>query len=188
MNNKPLFQSAVKLSFMIKILFTLLLSPLMITAQDPKPSYTNDTLYATCGYKFYKGQTLHFAKGTGKKGQFKYVTILNDIAVSSLANNSIVVRELNNVAVTPLDVGYVDIVGAIVFKDGSKGTIELHMAFDQAIENAPNLPGELVVPTHFRNSSRVILHQQLNKLFKLYASGAINKTEYEVQKNKLLKQ
>ena len=173
---------------MIKILFTLLLSPSLLSAQDPKPSYKSDTLYTTCGYKIYVGQTLHFAKGTGKKGQFKYVSMLNGISVGSLANNSIVVKELRNVAVTPLDVGYVDIVGAIVFKDGSKGTVELHMAFDQAIENNPNLPGELVVPLKFRNSSRVMLHQQLNKLFKLYASGAISKTEYEVQKDKLLKQ
>lgn len=173
---------------MRKILLALLLSPLMLAAQDPKPSYNNDTLYTTCGYKIYKGQTLQFEKGTGKKGQFRFINITNGIAAASLKNNSIVIRELKNVQITPLDVGYVDITGTITFKDGSKGTVELQMAYDKAIENDPNLPGELVVPVEYRNSSRVILHQQLNKLFKLFASGAISKTEYEAQKKKLLEQ
>ena len=173
---------------MIKVLFTLLLCPLMATAQDPKPSYTNDTLYTTCGYKIYKGQTLHFTKGTGKKGQFRFITIMNGIPVSSINNNSIAISELKYVKILPLDVGYVHIIGSIIFKDSTKGTVELQIAFDKAIENDPNLPSELAVPPEFRNSSRVILHQQLNKLFKLYASGAISKTEYETQKNKLLKQ
>ena len=173
---------------MIKLLFTLMLSPFFVVAQDPKPSYKNDTLYTTCGYAIYKGQTLHFAKGSGKKGKFRHITMLNGIPVSSLINNSIVVRELKNVAVTPLDAGHVDIIADIIFKDGSTGKIELRLAYDKAIENDPNLPTELVVPPEFRNSSRVLLHQQLNKLFKLYASGAISKTTYEAQKNKLLEQ
>jgi hypothetical protein len=173
---------------MIKLIFTLLLSPLMSAAQDPKPSYKNDTLYATCGYTFYKGQTLHFAKGTGKRGQFRYVTIKNGIATGSLANNSMVVKELKNIEITPLDIGYVDLTGTIIFKDGSTGVVEIHLAFDKAIENDPNLPSELAVSPEFRNSSRVILHGQLNKLFKLYASGAISKTAYEAQKKKLLEQ
>jgi hypothetical protein len=173
---------------MIKVLFTLLLSPLLSAAQDPKPSYQADTLYATCGYKFYKGQTLHFAKGTGKKGKFRYVTITNGIAATSLINNSIMVKELKNVQISPIDAGYVEIIGNIIFKDGSKGAVEIHLAFDKAIENNPNLPSELAVPPEFRNSSRVILHRELNNLFKLYASGTISKTDYEAQKKKLLEQ
>lgn len=173
---------------MIKVLFTLLLSPLLAAAQDPKPIYKNDTLYTTCEYKIYKGQTLHFAKGTGRKGQFRYITVKNGFAPTSLVNNSIVIKELKNIVLWPLDAGYVDIVGSITFKDGSKGIIEIQMAFDKAIENDPGLPSELSVPPEFRNSSRVILHQNLNKLFKLYASGSISKTEYESQKNKLLEQ
>ena len=173
---------------MIKVLFTLLFSPIILAAQDPKPAYKNDTLYTTCGYKIYRGQTLHFAKGTRKKGQFRYISIKNGIAVGSLTNNSIVIKELRNIVLWPLDAGYVDIVGSITFKDGSKGIIEIQMAFDKAIENDPGLPSELTVPPEFRNSSRVILHQKLNKLFKLYVSGIISKTEYEAEKKKLLEQ
>ena len=173
---------------MIKVLFVFLLSPFIGMAQDPKPSYKNDTLFTTCGYKIYKGQTLQFEKGTGKKEQFKYVTIKNGIATSSLINNSIIVKQLKRIVITPLDVGYADIVGTIIFKDGTTGTVELQIAFDKAIENDPNLPSELGVPSQFRNSSRVQLHQKLNTLFKLYASGSMSKTAYEAQKNKLLEQ
>lgn len=171
---------------MIKVLYTLLLSPLIMTAQDPKPVYKNDTLYATCGFAFYKGQTLHFAKGTGKKGQFRYVTITNGIAPGSLKNNSVVVTALKKVDITTPDAGYVDIIGSIIFKDHSKGKIEIHIVFDKAIENDPGLPSELTVPTEFRNSSRVILHRELNRLFNLFATGAISKTDYETQKSRLL--
>lgn len=160
----------------------------MIVAQDPKPSYKNDTLYTTCGYKIYKGQTLHFAKGTGKKRQFRYVTVKNGITPGSLINNSIVIKEIKNIVLTPLDVGYIDVTGTVIFKDSSKGTVEIILAFDKAIENDPKLPSELIVPSEYRNSARVILHQKLNELFKLYTSGAITKTAYEAQKIKLLEQ
>ncbi|MFZ1370220.1 MAG: SHOCT domain-containing protein [Ferruginibacter sp.] len=173
---------------MIKVLFTFLLCPLMLPAQDPKPYYKNDTLYATCGYAFYKGQTLHFAKGSGKKGQFRYITIKNGFAAHSLINSSMLIKDLQNIQITPLDVGYVDIIGTVIFKDSSKGNVVIQVAFDKAIENDPNLHTELVVPPQFRNSSRVILHQQLNKLFTLYASGSISKEAYEAQKSKLLEQ
>ncbi len=174
---------------MLRLIFTLLLSPLMSTAQealDPKPSFENDTLYTTCGYKIYVGRTLQIGNGTGKKGKFRHITITNSIAYSSLANNSILVREIKNVKISPLDAGSVDLTGTIVFKDSSISTVLLQLNFDKAIENEPHLPSELIVPAEFRNSSRVMLHQKLNKLFKLYVSGALNKTDYEAQKKKLL--
>ena len=172
---------------MTKILLLILFSPLIISAQDPKPDYKNDTLYTTCGYTIYKGKTLQIGTGTGKKGQFRHILIKNDIAINSLVNNSIVVTELTNVKLWPLDAGYADITGTFIFKDSTSGTVELKIAFDRAIENNPNLASELAVPPEFRNSSRVILHQKLNVLFNLYTRGALSKTEYETQKDKLLK-
>lgn len=157
-------------------------------AQDPKPTYKDDTLYTTCGYKIYRGQTLQFGKGTGPKGKFRYISIKNGIPAASIINHSIIVKELKNVNLSPLDFGHVDIIGTIIFKDGSKGAIELHLIFDKAIENASDLPTELIVPPEFRNSSRVLLHQKLNTLFKLYVSGALSKAAYEAQKNELLEQ
>ena len=155
-------------------------------AQDPKPTYKDDTLYTTCGYKIYRGQTLQFGKGTGPKGKFRYISIKNGIPAASIINHSIIVKELKNVNLSPLDFGHVDIIGTIIFRDGSKGAIELHLIFDKAIENASDLPTELIVPPEFRNSSRVILHKELNTLFKLFVSGVINKVEYEMKKQQLL--
>jgi len=86
-----------------------------------------------------------------------------------------------------MDDGYAGIYGIITFKDNSKAIIQIQLAYDKAIENSPDLPTELAVPAEFRNSNRVILHRQLNELFKLFLSGAISKKEYEERKTKLLR-
>ena len=175
-------------SFMRKILFILLLCPLLSVSQEPKPLYKNDTLYATCGYKIYKGLTLQFGNGTGKNGKFRYIKINNHVSYAALVNNFIVVTEMKKFWVSRADIAYVQITGAIIFKDNSKGAVDMDIAFDLAIENSPGLPGELLVPAEFKNNRRVILRNQLNRLFKLYTNGTINKTEYESQKKKLLEQ
>ena len=46
--------------------------------------------------------------------------------------------------------GYIEIIGSIVFKGGSKGYIDIHMAFDKAIEGFPGSPAELVVPEELK--------------------------------------
>lgn len=171
---------------MKKLIFILLVYPLTTAAQEPKPVYTNDTLYTTCGYTIYVGRKLQFAKGTGKHGKFRFISIKNGIPAASLVNNSIIVSGMKNFKLAAPGEATIDITGAIVFKDGTKGSIELHISFDRAIENIPALPTELEVPASFRNSSKVLLVQELNKLLKLYAIGAINKTDYEAQKKSLL--
>ena len=70
-NNKSNTQHFV----MKKLLLFILLSPTLLIAQKLVPRFENDTLYTTSGYNFYKGQTLTFAVGTGKKGKFKSVKI-----------------------------------------------------------------------------------------------------------------
>ncbi len=171
---------------MKKLFSILMLSPLMLLAQDPGPVYTPDTLFTTCGYKIYSGRTLQFAKGTGKKDKFRFIHIKNGIAESSLTGNTVLVKEISGFKRTAPGDGSIDVTGTITFKDSSKGTIEIEMMFDRAIENVLELPGELVVPDEFRNNSKVRLVHELNKLLKLYAVGAINKTDYESQKKKLL--
>ena len=173
---------------MKKLGFILLLFPLLLPAQEPKPSFKNDTLYATCGFKIYKGLVLQFGKGSGKKGTFRFIKIKNGVSYHSLAENSITVREVKNFGVTEPGTGTIEITGTIIFKDNSKGIIELEMYFDRAIENSPDLPDELIVPTQFKNSSRVNLLNELNRLFNLYKNGQITKADYEEQKKKLLEQ
>lgn len=173
---------------MKKVLLILLFFPLVLPAQEPKPSFKNDTLYATCGFKIYKGCTLKFGKGSGKKGTFRFIKIKNGVSYHSLAQSSIMVREVKNFGITEPGTGTIEITGTIIFKDNSKGTVEIEMSFDKAIENLPELPSELIVPVEFKNNSRVRLSKELNRLFNLYKDGAITKADYEEQKKKLLEQ
>ena len=68
------------------LLFTLLLCPLLSTAQDPSPKYENDTLYTASGYKIYRGHTIEFANGMERYGRFKFVSVKNNILSTSLKN------------------------------------------------------------------------------------------------------
>ena len=93
---------------------------------------------------------------------------------------------MKNFGISVLGNGYIEIVGTFTFKDGSKGYIDIHMAFDRAIENSLNLPSELIVPDEFRNKAVMSVADELKKLNKLYLDGILTKEEYEVEKKKLL--
>jgi hypothetical protein len=173
----------------MKCIFILLLAlPVAAFAQPVHSRYVNDTLYTSSGFRIYEGQTLHFGNGTGRAGKFKYINIKSETASASLANNSIVVKKLKNYGVSVLGNGYIEIIGKIVYKDGSKGSVDIHMAFDRAIEDDPNVPGELIVPDEYRNKRQSIVADEIEKLEKLYQKGTITKEEFEAQKKKLLQQ
>jgi hypothetical protein len=133
---------------MKQILLSLLVSPLLATAQN-KSRFENDTLYSSSGFKIYKGQTLHFGKA-GSAGGFKYMTIKNGVAERSLENNSITVRELSNFSRSLPGYRVIDITGSIAFKDGTQGSVVVNLAYDQAIGS--RLSGafrELILPESF---------------------------------------
>ena len=151
---------------MTKLLFAIFVCPLFALAQNAKPRFENDTLYTSSGYKIYKGQTLQFGKGTGKNGTFRFIIFKNGGTSSALQNASILIKELKNFDISSWANGYslyelttygfgnrfIEITGTINYKDGSKGYIEIKMAFDKAIENFPDLPSELIVPAEFRKT------------------------------------
>jgi Short C-terminal domain len=171
---------------MKKLISLILFIPLLATVQKSESKFENDTLYTTSGFKIYKGQTLHFGKGTRADGKFRFINIKSDLSSYSLANNSIFIKKLKNYGISVLGNGYIEIVGTITFKDGSKGYIDIHMAFDRAIENSLNLPSELLVPDEFRNKKRLSVADEIIKLNKLYEDGMLSKEEFETQKKKLL--
>lgn len=131
---------------MKKLIFILFFFPFLAKAQKALPRFENDTLTTTSGFKIYKGKILQFGNGTGKNGKFRYINIKNEVSTAQLANNSIVVQKMKNYGISVLGNGYIEIIGVIIFKDGSKGYVDIHMAFDKAIQNAPGSPGELIVP------------------------------------------
>ncbi|MEP7165029.1 MAG: SHOCT domain-containing protein [Ferruginibacter sp.] len=171
---------------MKKIFFALLITPLFTAAQKHVPRFENDTLYTTGGYKIYKGQVLQFGKGTGKNGKFRFINIKSDISSRSLTDNSIVVKQISHFGVSALGNGYILVEGSVIFKDGSKGYVVLHMAFDKAIGDSPDQPGELIAPAQFRIKKNDSVADEINKLNKLYQDSIISKEEFESQKKKLL--
>lgn len=134
---------------MKRILLFTLAFPLLVTAQY-KPRFENDTVFTSCGFKIYPGQTLRFGKNNDWLG-FRYITVKNGISSSSLENNSVVVTEVTKYKAPANGSPSVDIKAAIVYKDGSKGTVNLSILFEQAIENRLyGADGELIVPEAFR--------------------------------------
>ena len=106
---------------------------------------------------------------------------------SSLANSSVVVTGLRNFGISSLGNGYIEIFGSIIFKDGSKGALDLHMAFDKAIESIPGTPlAELIVSEELKTNTTGTVADEIAKLYKLYQDGVLNKEEFEAQKKKLL--
>lgn len=131
------------------VLLFLLLCPLLSAAQY-KSRFANDTLYTSCGFKIYPGQTLKFGKASSAQG-FRYVTIMNGVAIRSLENNSFVVKDLSQYGHSIFGFATIEITGSIAFRDGSKGTISINTAFDQAIgSRLPGTTSELILPEEFQ--------------------------------------
>ena len=82
----------------------------------------------------------------------------------------------------------IEIIGKINYSDGSKGYIDIHMAFDNAIKGLAGLPPELIVPEEFNAIQKGKLEDELRGLYKLYQEGILTKEEYEKRKQKLLEQ
>lgn len=168
------------------ILFLLLVLPALVVAQRSTGRFEKDTLYTSNGFKIYKGQTLHFNKGTAPNGSFRYINVKSDHAGSLLMNNDMLVKKVRNFGLSVLGNGYIDIVGSVKFSDGSKGLVTIHMAFDHVLEYAEGLPGELEVPDEFKVFKKQMVGTELEKLYRLYKDSVITKEEFDAQKKKLL--
>ena len=81
--------------------------------------------------------------------------------------------------------GYITIIGSITYKDGSKGGINMHVAFDKAIESFDG-DSEIIVPIEFRNIRKENASLEIERLYKLYKDSIITKEEFEIQKKKVL--
>jgi hypothetical protein len=153
-----------------------------------KPIFDGDTLFTSCGYKIYKGQVLQFGKATDERNRFMYVNIKNRVPPLMLQNNQIRVRELKDFGISALGNGYITILGTLIVNNNERGDIEIHMAFDHAIENLSGIPSELLVPDEFRNKLKADPAREVERLNKLYRVGTISGEEFEAQKKKLLGQ
>jgi hypothetical protein len=149
------------------------------------PFLVDDTLYTTSGFKIYKGQFLQFGDATGSNGRFRYVTILSGTAPGSLENKHILVSEIKALSFSVLGNAYVDIIGTLVLENKRSKKIEIHMAFDHAIENIPGIPGELVVPDEFRGKLKRDPVAEMERVETLYRIKVITKEEFDAAVKKL---
>lgn len=149
------------------------------------PGFEGDTLFTSCGYKIYKGQTLQFGIATGNRDKFRYVNIKNKVPHMMLQKQQVKVKELKDFGISALGNGYITIIGTLIVNNNERGPIEIHMAFDHAIENIPGVPSELVVPDEFRNRLKADPQEEVKRLEDLYRNGIITREELEMHKKKL---
>ena len=201
---------------MKKILFLLLLSPLFSTAQINLPWFQNDTLTTTGGYKIYKGQILQFATGSLSAGYFSFIKFHQNMAKNNtytLQNGTMLVKSLKGYKYSGPDNNSIRIAGTITYKDGKKEEADILMNFERATEDYDGQLSELNVPEQFKRKPgqttvkaeakqpaavepkkqtapddlrKILVADEIKKLFDLYQAGALTKEEYEAQKKKLL--
>jgi hypothetical protein len=198
---------------MKKLMIILLLSPFVSTAQKTEPYFNNDTLYTSGGYKIYKGQTLQLAGGTSAAGYFKFIKFhysMNRNDTYILQNGSILVDKLKNFKNLGNDNYNIRITGTATYKDGKQAPVDIILEFEKAITSYDGVPGELTVAEEFKikrtqtvtagskdqaapvetkgsgDIKKLMVADEIKKLFDLYKAGALTKEEYETQKKKLL--
>ena len=201
---------------MKKLLFSLLLCPLLSAAQNNLPGFLNDTLTTSGGYKIYKGQILQFANGTSAAGYFNFIKFHTSMAKNNtytLQNGTMLVKSLKGYKYSGADNNSIRIAGTITYTNGSKEEADILMNFERAVSGSDGLPGELTVAEEFKikrtetltapttkqpapvetkkqtvpdDLRKIMVADEIKKLFDLYKAGALTNEEYEAQKKKLL--
>ncbi len=192
---------------MKKLLAILLISPIVSSAQNSTARFENDTLHTSGGYKIYKGQTLQLANGTSAAGYFTYIKFHSNMGRNDtyiLQNSTVLVEKLKNFKNADIR-----LTGTANLTDGRKLPVDLIIDVEKAAETN----GELTVPATYINKTappkptetkkqpvaveakketapadlrKIMVADEIKKLFDLYKAGALTKEEYEAQKKKLL--
>lgn len=158
-------------------------------APDPNaPKLENDTLFTSSGYKMYPGKILHIGVGTGKGKGFRFLKDGTSYGSYKMAGATVLIEKVSDLRTSTVGNMYIFIRGRITFKDGSQSEITLNIAFDNALEDRPALPSELIVPDEFKHKEKESPADELTKLYKLYQDSAINKEEFDAAKAKILAQ
>jgi hypothetical protein len=198
---------------MKKILAILLLLPVFAMAQNTAPYFANDTLHTSGGYPIYKGQTLYFANGTSAAGYFKYLKFHYSMARNDtyiLQNGTVLVDKLKTFKNLGNDNYSIRITGTATLKEGKQMPVDMILEFEKAITSYDGVPAELTVADEYKikrtqtvvtgskteptivevtgsgDVKKLLVADEIKKLFDLYKAGALTKEEYESQKKKLL--
>ncbi|MES1181199.1 MAG: hypothetical protein ABUL44_00235, partial [Flavobacterium sp.] len=151
---------------MKKLLFALLFSPLLSTAQEYLPWFQNDTLTTTGRYKIYKGQVLQFGTGTSAAGYFNFIKFHQNMAKNNtytLQNGSMLVKGLKAYKYGSPDNNSIRITGTITYKDGRKEEADILVNFERATEDYDGQPSELIIPEQFKRKPGPVTVKQETK-------------------------
>lgn len=201
---------------MKKLLLLLLLCPLFISAQSNQPGFQNDTLITSGGYKIYKGQILKLANGTSAAGYFNFIKFHPSLAKNNtytLQNSTVLVKNVKAYKYSGADNNSIRITGTLTYQGGKQEETDLLINFERATEDYDGQPSELNLPEQFKRKPgraalktetkqpaaaepktqtepgdlrKILVADEIKKLFDLYKAGALTKEEYEAQKKKLL--
>lgn len=201
---------------MNKLLFVLLLSPFFSNAQSNQPRFENDTLTTSGGYQIYKGQTLQLASGTSAAGYFSFIKFHPNLGKNNtynLQSSTILVKNLKGYKFSSPDNNSIRITGTLTYKDGKQEETDLLINFERSTEDYDGQPSELNIPQQFKRRPgqsvvkattkqpvavepqkqtsgddlrKIMVADEIKKLFELYKAGALTKEEYDAQKKKLL--
>lgn len=198
----------------MKLLIVLFFCPLLSAAQKTEPRFENDTLYTSGGYQIYKGQTLQLANGTSAAGYFKFLKFHSNMVRTDtyiLQNSTVLVHKVRNFKYSGNDNYNIRISGTASLKNGKKIPVDFTMDFEKSISGTEGLAAEMIVPAEFKTRPAVtatvkqqpaatetkketapadlrklMVADEIKKLFDLYKAGALTKEEFEAQKKKLL--
>jgi hypothetical protein len=201
---------------MKNLLSILLICPFFSIAQSNQPQFVNDTLITSGGYKIYKGQILQFANGTSAAGYFNFIkfhTSMGKNNTYTLQNGTMLVKSLKTYKYSGADNNSIRIAGTVTYKDGKKEEADILLNFEKATEDYDGQLSELNIPEQYKrlpgqatvkaetkqpvtvdpkkqtapdDLRKLLVADEIKKLYDLYKAGALTKEEYEAQKKKLL--
>jgi hypothetical protein len=166
------------------VIFFLL--PSLCFAQKPVPRFEHDTVYTTCGFKIYKGQTLQLGHGN-ENGKLRFVRDNWKLYGFPFGDGKITILYFEKYIISRMGNPYIDVAVDLVTKKGKKVMGGMKIYFDKAIEPSASLGPEIIVPDEFRVKISVgSIADEIAKLNKLYQDSIITKEEFEMAKRKLL--
>lgn len=213
---KCLTLALAQCKIMKKLLLLAFICPLVTKAQNNQPRFENDTLYTSGGYKMYKGQTIRLGSGTSAAGYFTFIKFHPSLVKTNtytLQNSSLLISKLKAFKYLSADNNSIRIKGTLNYKDGKQEETDIVVNFERATEDFEGQTSELIVEEQFKRKPgqttvksetkqpvvveqkkqtapddvrKLLVADEIKKLFDLYKSGALTKEEYEAQKKKLL--
>lgn len=153
-----------------------------------KPALQNDTLYTSSGYKIYLGRLLQFGEPMGKNDRYRHITFLTPAKISAVKGKQFRVEEIKDFTFSILGNAYINLIGTVMTGDKEGRELQLHIAFDHAIEDVKGIPGELVVPDEFRGVLKKDIKAELKRVENLYLDEIISKEQFEAAKKYLQEQ